>query len=431
MKAAIYRFFLFFILSHTFHFSNAIADEKRYKIESDGVMIYPDRRFSPEVAEMKLQVITGKIIRVLASSSGVAATYKEVITLAPAGATFTTSVNDSSITIKASGVNAIANFYYGTVYFTDANGNRLLTERSLNGKNITPVIWEGQSLNRLRQSFELTTGEAIYGLGQHQEDAFNYRDQQVVLFQNNTEVAVPFMISSKNYGVLWHNASYTKAGDIRSFLPLSSLQLFDRNNNAGWLTATYRNDRSKPGEIAFEKAESVIDYPYLGDTKMKLPANFTIQKGSITWDGSIASPVTGQHKFRFTYAGYIKVWIDGKLLLDKWRQAWNPGAGVINLSMEKDKKQNIKIEWIPDGGESYLTANWLPPADKGWENTFSFDSEAGRQIDYFVVAGNDMDEVINGYRELTGKAPIVPKWAMGFWQSRERYKTQAEILNTA
>ena len=41
-----------------------------------------------------------------------------------------------------------------------------------------------------------------------------------------------------------------------------------------------------------------------------------------------------------------------------------------------------------------------------------------------------MDEVISGYRTLTGKAPIVPKWALGFWQSRERYKTQNEILST-
>jgi len=41
-----------------------------------------------------------------------------------------------------------------------------------------------------------------------------------------------------------------------------------------------------------------------------------------------------------------------------------------------------------------------------------------------------MDEIISGYRYLTGKAPIVPKWALGFWQSRERYHTQSEILST-
>lgn len=39
-----------------------------------------------------------------------------------------------------------------------------------------------------------------------------------------------------------------------------------------------------------------------------------------------------------------------------------------------------------------------------------------------------MDDVISGYRTLTGKAPIMPNWAMGYWQSRERYKTQDELL---
>lgn len=39
-----------------------------------------------------------------------------------------------------------------------------------------------------------------------------------------------------------------------------------------------------------------------------------------------------------------------------------------------------------------------------------------------------MDAVISGYRYVTGKSPIMPAWAMGFWQSRERYKTQDEIL---
>ena len=39
-----------------------------------------------------------------------------------------------------------------------------------------------------------------------------------------------------------------------------------------------------------------------------------------------------------------------------------------------------------------------------------------------------MDEVIAGYRKLTGKAPIMPKWAYGFWQSRQRYETQDQLL---
>ena len=38
-----------------------------------------------------------------------------------------------------------------------------------------------------------------------------------------------------------------------------------------------------------------------------------------------------------------------------------------------------------------------------------------------------MDEVISGYRTLTGKAPVYPKWVLGFWQSRERYQSSKDI----
>jgi len=193
--------------------------------------------------------------------------------------------------------------------------------------------------------------------------------------------------------------------------------------------ASYSNDRNKPSDVAFEKAESEINYPYVNDSKMKLPGEFAVNNGMITWQGSIASGIAGLHKLRFTYAGYIKVWIDNKLVLERWRQAWNPGAGVINTDMQKDKKYSIRIEWMPDGGESYLTANWLPPVPDNDVNTFSFESEAARQVDYYFIAGKNMDGVIDGYRRLTGKAQIVPKWAMGFWQSRERYKTQQELLS--
>jgi alpha-D-xyloside xylohydrolase len=58
-------------------------------------------------------------------------------------------------------------------------------------------------------------------------------------------------------------------------------------------------------------------------------------------------------------------------------------------------------------------------------------SEAGGGVDYYFLAGPEPDEAIAEYRWLTGKAPLFPLWAWGFWQSRERYKTQAEILEVA
>lgn len=48
--------------------------------------------------------------------------------------------------------------------------------------------------------------------------------------------------------------------------------------------------------------------------------------------------------------------------------------------------------------------------------------------DYYFIYGRSMDEVISGYRTLNGKASILPKWAFGFWQSCERYRSQSEFI---
>ena len=257
----------------------------------------------------------------------------------------------------------------------------------------------------------------------------NYRGQQVTFFQNNTEVAIPFLVSCKNYGILWDNYSLTTAGDVRPLHSLSSLQLFSKTGDVGWLTASYSNNKSKPNEIAIERAETNINMEFLGDSKNMLPKEFTPENGLVTWEGSIASDLSGIHQFRFTFGGSLKVWFDGKLVLDHWRKAWNPAPALIPINMNSNKKVSVRIEWIPEG-ESYLSLKWQEPLSPEQQNTFSFFSEAGQQIDYYFIYGNNMDEVISGYRTVTGKAPIVPKWALGFWQSRERYKTQNEILST-
>ncbi|MEO7923208.1 MAG: TIM-barrel domain-containing protein, partial [Chitinophagaceae bacterium] len=249
-------------------------------------------------------------------------------------------------------------------------------------------------------------------------------------FQNNTEVAIPFLISSKNYGVLWDNYSLTTAGDVRPFHQLSAMQLFSKNNEAGWLTASYANNKHKLQEVITERAETSINMEFLGESKIQLPKEFTPATGAVTWEGSFASHLSGLHQFRFILGGSLKIWLDGKLVLDHWRKAWNPAPVLIPLNMKAGVKVQVRIEWIPKGGESYLALKWQEPLSQEEQNLFSFSSEAGKQIDYYFIYGGNMDEVISGYRTLTGKAPIVPKWALGFWQSRERYKTQDELLTT-
>jgi alpha-D-xyloside xylohydrolase len=58
----------------------------------------------------------------------------------------------------------------------------------------------------------------------------------------------------------------------------------------------------------------------------------------------------------------------------------------------------------------------------------SFESEVGDCADYYFMYGGNADGVVAQMRGLTGQAPMFPKWAFGFWQSRERYKSQDETV---
>jgi alpha-D-xyloside xylohydrolase len=397
---------------------------------ADGVIIYPADSFLTNIKAVRLQVIADNIIRVIACPTTEFAVYQSLVVIYKKDVRPSWNLlpqKDNTITVKTKQLTAVADLGTGVVVFYDVQGKKILAEKSA-GPVFDKTVFEGERTYSINRNFETIPGDAWYGLGQHQDGLVNYKGNQVFLFQNNTEVAVPFLISSMNYGILWDNCSITKAGDIRPYKELASLKLYSKDGEEGWLTAVYRNDKHSQENILITKAESGIRYEYLNDSKRYLPESFKPGTGSVTWEGSLASSLNGVHKLRFTYAGYIKVWIDGEVVLDRWRQAWNPGSAIIDLPLRKDKKSAIKIQWEPDGGESYVSCKWKEPVDGNEENSFGFLSEAGQQLDYYFIYGNNMDEVIGGYRTLTGKATMLPLWAFGFWQSRERYKTQDEIL---
>lgn len=378
---------------------------------------------------VRLEVKGEKIIHVIACPDDKLPSPINLMTI-PLKSDVKWSVTESEgkIQLKTPALLAELDETNGSLAFKDLSGNSLLEERSSRGRSFERSTYSGEVSYKVKQVFESPANEALYGLGQHQDDIMNYKGEHVELFQYNTKVAIPFMLSSRNYGLLWNNYSYTCFGDVRELQPLSTLKLFSEKGEEGWLTATY-GSRSDKAVKAIVKAESEIDYSSLKD-QHKFPAGFNLSDGRVVWSGKIASGESGSHSFDLKYAGYIKVWIDGKLLADKWRQAWNPGSAVFRHSFEKNKKYDIQIEWLPDGSESYLSLRCLTPVPAEDNSTFAFESQSADAIDYYFMAGENADEVISGYRTVTGKAVMLPKWAMGFWQSRERYKTQEELINT-
>jgi alpha-D-xyloside xylohydrolase len=70
-------------------------------------------------------------------------------------------------------------------------------------------------------------------------------------------------------------------------------------------------------------------------------------------------------------------------------------------------------------------------AKPGEKHPLVIRNEAGAGIDYDFILGPDADQIIAGYRWLTGDAPLMPRWSWGFWQSREHYETQDQVLGIA
>ncbi|MCC8153953.1 MAG: DUF5110 domain-containing protein, partial [Tannerellaceae bacterium] len=159
-----------------------------------------------------------------------------------------------------------------------------------------------------------------------------------------------------------------------------------------------------------------------------LPETFPTGKAYATWEGEIEPQETGDFRFKLHYAGYTKVFINNEeIVSERWRAAWNPNDYKMNTTLEKGKKYPFRVEWHPDGDVSYLGLKVLSPLSEDEQNQLAFWSEMGDEIDYYFIAGGDMDGVISQYRAVTGKSQIMPKWAMGYWLSRERYKTQQEL----
>ena len=382
------------------------------------------------IKKIRLQPIADQIIHVTAISVNEFPIDKSLMAVWPSKTAipYTAKFENGSVIITTKTIKAEVAVETGIITYRDLNNKLILSQSKTIEPALVPKVFNGESSYKVSQVFDAQENEAYYGLGQHQQGLVNYRGRRVDLSQYNTEIGVPFLISNKGYGILWDNYSITKAGDIREYQPLSAMRLFSKADNEGWLTANY-SLRTAPDKVLLSRPISEISQNWLTD-QHKFPANIKMQDAIVNYEGAIAADQGGLYQLQLKYAGYVKVWFEGKLVADYWRQAWNPGAAIIDLKLEKNKKSKIKIEWMPDGGESYFGLTCLPPVPEALENTFALTSESGAAVNYYFIHGDNADQVISGYRQITGKAVLMPKWAMGFWQSRERYKTQDDILST-
>ncbi len=237
-------------------------------------------QLTQKIGTLKVEVDSASIIHVLYSATSSFPNHPDYVVIKKSwpATPWTMQSSDDDVTLMTSRLKVTVARKDGAITYRDLDGKQLVQEAS---RKLTPVQVNGEDTFR-SESFVNVYGthEGFYGLGQHQAGVWNYRGESVDISQDNSNIAVPFLVSSNGYGIFWNN-------DSRS-------------------------------------------------------------------------------RFNNRFANYL-----------------------------------------------YIS------------------SEVADVIDYYFIYGPELDQVIAGYRDLTGAAPLFGKWAYGFWQCKNRYKSQEEILGVA
>ena len=439
-----------FFLTAIFWMAAIVASAAGYTTHGNMVTIPVQKAKANGARLVRLQVINENIIRVEATAEDQFPEKQSLIVVPQQPfVRFAVEMQSPSVVkVETEKVVALVNVNNGQVRFFDLAGNVRLSELpNGKGKVFKPFtvpereVGVGTLTDRERHGwtwnavFSSPDDEAFYGLGQHQSEEFNMKGKNEDLFQYNTKVSVPFVISNKNYGILWDSYSYCRWGNPHEYQQLhKAFTLYDKDGTPGSLTGTYTDKSGRQvvraeDSIYFEHAIPEVNELHSQDLGVDaLPKGFDLDGSKVVYEGYLEAPVTNNYHFILYYAGYMKVFIGGRqVVAERWRTAWNPNSWKFTCQLTKGQKTPIRIEWEPDGSVSYCGLRAAVPATEEEQGRLSIWSEMARDMDYYYIAGENLDEVISGYRTLTGKASLYPKWALGFWQSRERYTSSQEI----
>jgi len=230
------------------------------------------------LGKLIVEFYDSNIVHVSHIPQGVELKESFVVVAKPRDALFTVEEKDNVINISSDEISVSVDVSNGVIVFRF--GSVEVKEIARGSYDVNAY---GVRYSAFEQMFEIEQDSSLYGLGQHAgfsaHGVFNYRNHTVYLVQRNTDIAVPFLVSSAGYGILWD---------------------------------------------------------------------------------------------------------------------------MYSMGVVESREKTLRV--------------WF---------------EAGDYLSYYIIYGPEIDRVIAGYRWLTGKAVMLPKYAFGYWQSKERYTSQEEIVSVA
>ena len=350
---------------------------------------------------VRLEVVSPEIVRVSVTPEMKFSERKSLAVLPQKGCT-DFSFDGKTLTTAALKVTVED----GIISFFRADGTPLATDGKVSFNEGTAV------------SFASVADEAFYGLGQHQAGELDHKGRREELYQYNTKISVPFVLSNKGYGILFDAYSYSRWGSKEPYRQLGEVFVLDLE---GRYTAS-------DGKVITQKEDSLY---YENEWAIKNLPQVPLNGAKVRYTGTITARETGDYHFIQYYAGFQSTSIGGKEVMSRrWRPAWNPNSCKYTVHLEKGVPTPVEIDWEPDGDVSYIGLRVAPLETPEEESRLTFWSECEPMADFYFIAGGSADKVIAGYRKLSGKAPVMPKWALGFWQNRERYSTQEDLVGT-
>ncbi|MBV5283670.1 MAG: DUF5110 domain-containing protein [Paludibacter sp.] len=173
----------------------------------------------------------------------------------------------------------------------------------------------------------------------------------------------------------------------------------------------------------------------------KLKVDVDIKSGKIAYSTPAGAVLLSEKKSGATFtdfndAGSKTYTINQSFTLDKDEDIYGLGQqqrGKLSLRNARiNMVQGNTDDYVPflvsTKGYGLFWDNYSPTFFEDKPENTSFRSEVGDCIDYYFMLGGNIDGSIAGMRELTGQAPMFPLWTFGYWQSKERYKTQNELV---
>ena len=354
-------------------------------------------RHTPSGVEIKtdacvlaIRPINPRAMRVRCSRD-MASESPSVVLLKPSSvAAFEVSEDAASVVVATSQMQAVFDRRSGALHFTDHSGKTFLSEIA-GTRRLAPATVQGEATFAVEQDFISPPDEHLFGSGEFQDGFLDIRDLPRRLTQVNSQIAIPFLLSSKGYGILWHNYGLTDLNPADAHVVLA------RSSTGKQTTADVTTSEGTRREVRHE-GEFV---------------------------GSMEIPRSGRYAFMLDVgqkmARRYHVEIDGKVVID-FSNFWLPPT----TSWFSDVSSGHHIIRILGEQEDQPVLSWRPSEDRT-----VLRSPVADAIDYVVFAGPTPDDVIASYREVTGPAPLMPVWAYGYIHCRERFHSSQEILDTA